>query len=651
MWDLILEIIRAIVVSSIFIYLWKISGKENIRKQEGWFYILIGFGLILFGMLIDITDNFPGLNHYIVIGDTKYQAFLEKVMGYLFGFILLAVGFWKWMPIVIRLGLTERELKKSHDKLELIVDERTAELSKATESLKKEIDKHKQAEKAMQESEERLKAIFDANPDPIVVYNNQGHPEYLNAAFTEVFGWQLDELKGKRISFVPDAQKEITHAKIDQLFASGKPVRFDTQRLNKQGDTIDVIVSAAAIKGSEAESVGMVVNLTDVTERKRLGARLRQAQKMESIGTLAGGIAHDFNNALYSIIGYTDLTMDDVPEGSLARSNLKEILIAAHRAKNMVQQILTFSRQTEPEKKPVEVQSVVKEAIALLRTSIPTIIEIRQHIDSNCNPVMADPTQIQQVVMNLATNAYHAMREKGGVLSIDVIKEKIIMDDSASYLDFHPGTYLKLSVSDTGHGMDKAIMQKIFDPFFTTKPVGEGTGMGLSIIHGIVKNHGGNIKVYSEPGKGTVFNVYFPMIEAKPVESKILSTRPVQKGSEFILFVDDEETIVRMVRRTLERLGYQVATRTGSVDALEAFRANPDKYDLVITDMNMPNMTGIELAPRLLEIRADIPIILCTGFSDIANEKTAKAMGIREFVMKPVVREEIARTIRKVLDE
>ena len=264
---------------------------------------------------------------------------------------------------------------------------------------------------------------------------------------------------------------------------------------------------------------------------------------------------------------------------------------------------------------------------------------------------MADPTQIHQVVINLATNAYHAMRKKGGVLTINVTKEKISMDDSASYPDLYPGTYLKLTVSDTGHGMDKSIIPKIFDPFFTTKPVGEGTGMGLSIIHGIVKSHGGDIKVYSEVGKGTVFNVYFPLIETKPVEPRIASTEPVQKGSECILLVDDAEPIVRMVKQTLERLGYQVATRTGSVDALEAFRANPNKFDLVITDMNMPNMSGVELAPRLLEIRADIPIILCTGFSEMINENKAKALGIREFVMKPVVRDEIARIIRKVLDE
>ncbi|GAG27282.1 unnamed protein product, partial [marine sediment metagenome] len=233
-------------------------------------------------------------------------------------------------------------------------------------------------------------------------------------------------------------------------------------------------------------SIGKLEIFRDITEHKKLEAQLQQAQKMEAIGALAGGIAHDFNNVLYSIIGYTDLTMNDVPEGSLAQRNLKEVLIAANRAKDMVKQILTFSRQTETEKKPVKVQSVVKEAIELLKTSIPTTIEIRQNIDADCKPVMADPTQIHQVVMNLATNAYHAMREKGGVLAIDVAEEEISMDDSASYTDFHSGTYIKLTVSDTGHGMDKAVMEKIFDPYFTTKPVGKGTGMGLSTLHGIV---------------------------------------------------------------------------------------------------------------------------------------------------------------------
>ncbi|MBW2576066.1 MAG: response regulator, partial [Deltaproteobacteria bacterium] len=311
---------------------------------------------------------------------------------------------------------------------------------------------------------------------------------------------------------------------------------------------------------------------------------------------------------------------------------------------------LTFSRQSETEKKPVKVQSLVKETIKLLRTSIPTTIEIRQNIDEYCKPVMADPTQIHQVVMNLGTNAYHAMREKGGVLAIDVAEEKISMDDSASYLNLHPGTYIKLTVSDTGHGMDKAVMEKMFDPYFTTKPVGQGTGMGLSTIHGIIKSHGGNIEVYSEPGKGTAFHIYFPLIETKSVEPEIVSTGPIRKGSESILLVDDEEPIVRMVKQTLERLGYQVTIRTSSLDALEAFRAGPDKFDLVITDMTMPNMTGVQLAPRLLEIRSDIPIILCTGFSEITDSNKAKALGIREFLMKPIVRDQIARTIRKVLD-
>ncbi|MBL7178352.1 MAG: response regulator [Desulfobacteraceae bacterium] len=433
---------------------------------------------------------------------------------------------------------------------------------------------------------------------------------------------------------------------------------IETEMICKDGSTVWVEVAVKFIRNQTGQAVGILGISRDINERKqaeeekkKLEAQLRQAQKMETIGALAGGIAHDFNNTLFSIIGYTDLTMDDVPEGSLAQSNLKEVLIAANRAKEMIQQILTFSRQTETEKRPVMVQSVVKETIELLKISIPTTIEIRQNIDANCKPVMADPTQIHQVVMNLATNAYHAMQEKGGVLAIDVAKEKISMDDSASHPYLHPGTYIKLSVSDTGHGMDKAVMEKIFDPYFTTKPVGQGTGMGLSTIHGIVKSHGGDIKVYSEPGKGTVFHVYFPLIETKPVEPEIVSTGPVQKGSKRILLVDDQEPIVSMVQQTLERLGYQVAIRTSSLDALEAFRAAPDKFDLVITDMTMPNMTGVELAPRLLEIRPDIPIILCTGFSEITDANKAKALGIREFLMKPIVRDQIAGTIRKVLDK
>jgi PAS domain S-box-containing protein len=506
-----------------------------------------------------------------------------------------------------------------------------------------DITERKRSEEALQLERDNLRNIFESIEDGIYIVNRQYDIQYVNSVLVKDFGYYEGR---KCYEYFHDRDEVCPWCKNQDVWA-GKTVRWEWYSF-KNERTYDLIDTPMTLPDG---SIGKLEIFRDITEHKKLEAQLQQAQKMEAIGTLAGGIAHDFNNALYSIIGYTDLTMDDVPEGSLAQSNLKEVLIAANRAKDMVQQILTFSRQTETEKKPVKVQSIVKEVIKLLKTSIPTTIEIRQNIDADCKPVMADPTQIHQVVMNLATNAYHAMREKGGVLTINVAEEEISIDDSASYLNLNPGTYVKLTVSDTGHGMDKAVIEKMFDPYFTTKPVGEGTGMGLSTIHGIVKSHGGDIKVYSEPGKGTVFHVYFPLIETKPVDQEIVSTEPVQKGSEHILVVDDEEQIISMVKQLLERLGYQVATRASSVDALEAFRANSDKFDLVITDMTMPNMTGVELAPRLLEIRPDIPIILCTGFSEITDENKAKALGIREFIMKPIVKDQIAKTIRKVLDE
>ena len=383
--------------------------------------------------------------------------------------------------------------------------------------------------------------------------------------------------------------------------------------------------------------------------RSMMEAKLQQAKKMEAIGALAGGIAHDFNNVLYSIIGYTELTMDDVPEGSLAQKNLTEVLKGAMRAKDMVRQILAFSRKDDIQKKPVKIQPVVKEALKLLRSSIPATIEIRQSIDEDCGPVLAASTQIHQVVMNLATNAYQAMREKGGLLELTLMEEKIGSDDSNP--DLHPGRYLKLTVSDTGHGMNSVVMKKIFDPYFSTKGPGEGTGMGLAVVHGIVKSHGGNITVYSKLGEGTTFHVYLPLIETRPVEPKTVPAEPTPTGTEHILFVDDEEPIVRMMQQILERLGYQVTSRTSSVEALEAFKAKPDEYDLVITDMTMPNMTGVELAPRLREIRSDIPIIMCTGFSETIDEDKAKNMGILAYIMKPFLIDEIAKTIRKVFDE
>jgi len=613
----------------------KISEQGYVTVSYAMYLILaIGIGVLIVMSL---------LLHYSVLGpitDLKNHVMLIRKTGDISASLssqrrdeigILAIEFDRMLE----------QLQRFQTKLEVKVKERTSELAITNENLQQKIEERKQAEEALRESEEKYRSMMEAMQDLAYIRSPEFRIEYMNPAMIKRTG--------------SDATGESCYKVINGL-EEKCPWCIQQDRTQQGEHYLTEIISPKdgltySVSYSPIHHVDGTISILSIYRDKNMAQKLQRSQKMESMGLLAGGVAHDFNNALYSIIGYADLTMDDVPEGSLAQSNLKEVLNAAYRSKNMVQQILTFSRQKEPEKKLVKVQSVVKEAIQLLMNSIPTSIEIRQNIDEDCKPMMADPTQIHQVVMNLATNAYHAMREKGGVLTINVTKEKISMDDSASYPDLYPGTYLKLTVSDTGHGMDKSIIPKIFDPFFTTKPPGEGTGMGLSIIHGIVKSHGGDIKVYSEPGKGTVFNVYFPLIEAKPVEPRIVSTEPIQKGSECILLVDDEEPIVRMVKQTLERLGYQVATRTGSVDALEAFRANPDKFDLVITDMSMPNMSGVELAPRLLEIRADIPIILCTGFSEMINENKAKALGIREFVMKPVVKDEIARIIRKVLDE
>jgi CheY-like chemotaxis protein len=369
---------------------------------------------------------------------------------------------------------------------------------------------------------------------------------------------------------------------------------------------------------------------------------------MESLGTLAGGIAHDFNNILTSIIGFTQLAQYDLLSESQAQSSLAEVLKASDRAKDLVRQILAFSRQSEQEKIPLQIGPLVKETIKFIRSSVPTTIDIRHEIRKDLGTVLADATQIHQVLMNLCTNAAQAIGEKGGVIEVCVEEANIETDAAANHPDLKPGPYVKLQVSDTGQGMGRAVMERIFDPFFTTKKQGEGTGMGLSVVHGIVKSHEGAITVDSKPGKGTVFEVFLPMSRTEAA-SEALPSGPLPTGNERILFVDDEQPIAEMGKQMLERLGYHVTARTSSVDALESFRARPQGFDLVITDYTMPNMTGAELSKELLRVRPDIPIILCTGFSEAFSKRNAGAMGIREHIMKPVVMHDLAEMVRKVL--
>jgi signal transduction histidine kinase/CheY-like chemotaxis protein len=391
-----------------------------------------------------------------------------------------------------------------------------------------------------------------------------------------------------------------------------------------------------------------------VEERTKALARsenqLQQVMKLQAIGTLAGGIAHDFNNILFPIVGYTELTMDDMPEGSQARQNLEEVLKAANRAKALVQQILTFSRQNGQERKPLKVQPLIKEALNLLRATIPSSIEISSDIDDESGLINGDPTQIHQVIMNLCTNAYHALQDTGGKIEVSLKETDLSYEQSMLKVGMKVGRHLELIVKDNGHGMTHQVMERIFEPYYTTKEQGKGTGLGLSVIHGIIKNHGGDISVHSQPGKGATFSVYLPIIDDIDIETEPVQSVKNKSGHEHILLIDDEEPIIDLERRILERLGYKITPIIDSQKALEEFSAQPHGFDLVITDMTMPKITGDRLAQRLMDINPLVPVILCTGFNEAITEEKALAMGIDKFVMKPIVKDDLADAVRTVLD-
>ncbi len=383
-------------------------------------------------------------------------------------------------------------------------------------------------------------------------------------------------------------------------------------------------------------------------EVKQGQSRLIKAQKMEAIGTLAAGIAHDFNNILFPLVGYAEILKGDLPADHHFQRPVNVILNSALRARALVQQILSFSSETTSEVKPIKLQGIVKEALQLLRASIPTTIEISQTIDSKCGVVNADANKFHQIIMNLATNAYHAMEGTCGKLTVK-LKQVALGLDSSTKIDLLPGQFARLTVADTGHGIGKEIIDKVFDPYFTTKETGKGTGLGLSIVHGIVKEFGGAIHVESRPGKGTKMQVFIPILESEEMMG-FADAAAVPGGTERILLVDDEETIVSMGKELLERLGYQTTVHTESMKALDAFRTAPDMFDLIITDIAMPKISGIQLAQEIKKIKSTVPILLCTGYKDQLSDEKCQAMGIHGYLLKPVIRKELAEAIRKALD-
>jgi PAS domain S-box-containing protein len=513
-------------------------------------------------------------------------------------------------------------IKKANEELELRVQERTESLRRQAELL-----------------ELAHSAIF--------VRDMESRITFWNARAEEVYGWTKTEALGN-----------ITHGFLKTRF----PVPFEQHmatllstgrwegelmHTRKDGHEITVLSRQALQTGPNQDPMAIMEINLDVTESRQIEAQLRQAQKLEALGTLAGGIAHDFNNVLAAIIGFTEMVQGHLPDGSREKHYSERVLQAAMRGRDLVKQMLTFSRRSEEEAKPVRLSAIVAESVKLLRGSIPATINIEVDVKSESGVILGDPVHIQQMIINLAVNAAYAMREKGGVLNIELADFSIARTDGKGMA---PGLYMKLAVRDSGEGIPREVMDKIFDPFFTTKKVGEGTGLGLSVVLGIVKQFHGHISAESEPGVGSTFTIYWPKVAGGSQRERSVPAEVLPLGHERILFVDDEKALVEMGEELLAELGYEVHCSTSGGEALALFKLDPTRFDVGITDQTMPEMTGVQLASELLSIRPDIPIVLCTGFSHTASEESTRAAGIKGFAMKPLTKQEIATVVRKVLD-
>jgi PAS domain S-box-containing protein len=556
------------------------------------------------------------------------------------------------------------------------MDKSKEELIKELNALEKRVAALEEKNEILNENNRFYKGIIDSITEvALIAIDEEGIISLFNGGAQRMLGYSADEIVGKKSPIHFHLPVELARMSEGMSMAIGRPVEgFEMFEIagrrpgnreqewtyvRKNGSNLRVRLSLRGILNKEGNLIGRLGVAQDVTdqkrieeERRKLEDQLNQAQKMEAIGTLAGGIAHDFNNILSIIFGYSELADDDIPFDHPAHNSLVQIVKAANKAKDLVQQILTFSRQGNHELKPFKLSLMVKEAVQMLRSTIPSTIQIKSNISSQTGIVLADPTQIHQVLMNLCVNAGHAMKETSGTLTISLNNTQIEKDSPLNDgLELESGNYMALIVEDTGHGISQENIKRIFDPYFTTKRKEEGTGLGLAVVHGIIKKHDGDITVQSEVGKGSIFTVYLPLSRFDNREAKVPGQSEIPIGLEHILLVDDEQALVETSRLQLKKLGYKVTARSSSVDALEYFKHSKDHVDILLTDYTMPNMTGLQLARELQALQPGLPVILLTGFSESIEELNLKDMGIAALVMKPFVRKDIAKVIRDVLDK
>jgi PAS domain S-box-containing protein len=497
----------------------------------------------------------------------------------------------------------------------------------------------------------KFATFISQSHEAIVITDPTGAIQYVNPAFERITGYTRGEAIGQN----PRILKSGVHSgpfyrSLWETIGAGRVWSGFMVNKRKDGATFEEEAIITPLLDAAGKVTHFVAIKRDITAERGLERRIRQSQKLEAIGTLAGGIAHDFNNILSAIIGYTEMTLEEIERNSEPYDNLLEVLRASHRARDLVRQILTFSRKSGSEMKPVKLQPIIKESLKLLRATLPPNIEMRQEIETFSGSVMADPTQMSQVMMNLCANAAHAMVD-GGIIAVSLKVVEVDKAFAAAQGDLAPGVYQRLSVSDTGHGMDKETLDRIFEPFYTTKKAGEGTGLGLAAVHGIVTAHKGAITVYSEPAKGAIFDIYLPQCADDEGEDELTLIAAAPRGTERILFVDDEAPLARMMEKGLGRLGYRVSGYTNPAEALAVFNEAADRWDLVITDLSMPQVSGKDLMTKMRQRRPDLPVVLLTGYSDTLNREEALALGANEYLFKPVAVHELAAVARAVLDE